>query len=1063
MSRKIFYFVLFPLLLSFNYIFAYGENPGIQVIVKNSSPTSIKIEYVFNGYNEREIKINNVEYLDLTVPGMIQLMEKGLPQLPTYRGSIVIPDLPAMNYRIISYDYTELPTKPIVPSKGHFTRDIDPNIVPYVFDRFYTLDEWYPKENIKLDEPYIVRDLRGLTVQFNPLQYNPSKQILRVIRRLEVEIFPDYSALAVNPLYRKTQTPILSSEFTPIYKNLFLNFGMGAMRYDTIPEPGRMLIVCPTNYMSTITPFVEWKQSRGLNVTVAEYPTTTGSGANAIKTYIQNMYNSPGSVTYIILVGDVSDIPTLNGQYEGAPSDPCFVKLAGNDAYPDAFISRISVQNTTSLNYVLKKLIRYEKEPDQGTNGLWYKKAAGVASNENGGTPYYDWQRMDWIRDTLLAHGFTQVDQIYAPSATQQMITNAVNDGRSLLNYIGHGSGTSWGTTGYGVTQIYQLSNGYKNPFIIDVACLNGNFTLNECMEEAWLRAGDTVNVKGAISIYGSSTNASWVPPCDMQNHAIDLLMDQSKITVGGVCFHGLMKAMDLWGGSTGEGLKLMEQYNIFGDCSLLLTFGKPLGPTISHTPLPNTENLNGPYTVNCTITPMNAPIIPSETKLFWTRTNIFSDSIVMTNTSGNNWTANIPGNGMPAVYKYYIKTKDTANRVAVVPAMAPSNYFSFTASSDTVKPVITHTAISNTPKNLWPVVVNAVVTDNIGLDSVWVKWYKNSPSYGIRQFRLNNTSGNNFSATFNSNQSEVNYNDSIFYRIYARDNSIAHNTDSTQLYSFKIINQTTVIVGTGTLTSNYPFTTYWMDGRTNILLLASEILANQGAPGNVVKVGFNVITADPAPMNGFKVKLQNTTATSLTGFVSTGWTICYDGVFTLPGTGWQYITLTTPFYWNGTDNLLIEICYNNSSYTQYSPVYATANAGKTWGQYSDLSSGDGCTQLTSGTAQTNRPNVSLVLNLVTNQERIASTIPTKFKLYQNYPNPFNPITVIKFDLPKESFVKLKIFDVLGREVKTLVNEVKLSGSYTIDFNASDLSSGVYFYRLETGNFIEVKKMLLIK
>jgi len=141
MSRKIFYLVLFPLLLSFNYIFAYGENPGIQVIVKNSSPTSIKIEYVFNGYNEREIKINNVEYLDLTVPGMIQLMEKGLPQLPTYRGSIIIPDLPAMNYRIISYDYTELPTKPIVPSKGHFTRDIDPNTVPYVFDRFYTLDD----------------------------------------------------------------------------------------------------------------------------------------------------------------------------------------------------------------------------------------------------------------------------------------------------------------------------------------------------------------------------------------------------------------------------------------------------------------------------------------------------------------------------------------------------------------------------------------------------------------------------------------------------------------------------------------------------------------------------------------------------------------------------------------------------------------------------------------------------------------------------------------------------------------------------------------------------------
>ena len=106
------------------------------------------------------------------------------------------------------------------------------------------------------------------------------------------------------------------------------------------------------------------------------------------------------------------------------------------------------------------------------------------------------------------------------PHATKIMITNALNDGRSVLNYIGHGSGTSWGTTGYDVSDIYALNNGYKNPFIIDVACLNGDFTLSECMEEAWIRAGDTANPKGAIGVYGSSTNASWVPPCVMQTHS---------------------------------------------------------------------------------------------------------------------------------------------------------------------------------------------------------------------------------------------------------------------------------------------------------------------------------------------------------------------------------------------------------------------------------------------------------------------------------------------------------------------------------------------------------------
>jgi hypothetical protein len=81
-------------------------------------------------------------------------------------------------------------------------------------------------------------------------------------------------------------------------------------------------------------------------------------------------------------------------------------------------------------------------------------------------------------------------------------------------------------------------------------------------------------NPRGAISVYGASTNASWVPPCDMQNHGIMLLTTRQKQTVGGVCFNGVMHAMDLWGGSTGEGLKLMEQYNIFGDCTMLLTFG---------------------------------------------------------------------------------------------------------------------------------------------------------------------------------------------------------------------------------------------------------------------------------------------------------------------------------------------------------------------------------------------------------------------------------------------------------------------------------------------------------
>jgi hypothetical protein len=83
--------------------------------------------------------------------------------------------------------------------------------------------------------------------------------------------------------------------------------------------------------------------------------------------------------------------------------------------------------------------------------------------------------------------------------------------------------------------------------------------------------------------------------------------------------------------------------------------------------------------------------------------------------------------------------------------------------------------------------------------------------------------------------------------------------------------------------------------------------------------------------------------------------------------------------------------------------------------------------------------------------------------LHQNYPNPFNPKTIIKYDLPQQTKVLLKIYDILGNEVITLVNETKPSGQYEVEFDGTNLSSGVYFYRIEAGEFIETKKLILLR
>ena len=94
---------------------------------------------------------------------------------------------------------------------------------------------------------------------------------------------------------------------------------------------------------------------------------------------------------------------------------------------------------------------------------------------------------------------------------------------------------------------------------------------------------------------------------------------------------------------------------------------------------------------------------------------------------------------------------------------------------------------------------------------------------------------------------------------------------------------------------------------------------------------------------------------------------------------------------------------------------------------------------------------------------QIWNELPSDYRLYQNYPNPFNPMTKIKYSIPQEGLVKLKIYDMAGREIISLVNEIKEAGSYEIVFNGNALSSGVYFYKIEVGSFKETKKMILLK
>ncbi|MBK9405671.1 MAG: T9SS type A sorting domain-containing protein [Ignavibacteria bacterium] len=104
------------------------------------------------------------------------------------------------------------------------------------------------------------------------------------------------------------------------------------------------------------------------------------------------------------------------------------------------------------------------------------------------------------------------------------------------------------------------------------------------------------------------------------------------------------------------------------------------------------------------------------------------------------------------------------------------------------------------------------------------------------------------------------------------------------------------------------------------------------------------------------------------------------------------------------------------------------------------------------------------VTDVVTEVSAVNSIVPSEYSLEQNYPNPFNPTTTINFSIPKSSIVSLKVYDALGKEVATLVNEFKNAGNYSADFTAtSNLTSGIYFYTLTSENFTSTKKLMLVK
>lgn len=535
-----------------------------------------EVIFSLQGFYLGKMTINGQLYSRIILPGHSPLTNAGYPELPKVRTNILLPQNAEVNPIVVDTRYHDIPIYAPIPSRGNITRDVDPATVPYVPNAFYITGQKYPETQFVTDETFILRDHRGLPLQFQPFIYLRAQKKLRVYTSIKVKLN------ITSDVPHSGHVPS-SPAFADIYASTFLNFSEVNPFYAAPHEPGRMIIITADAYAAAAATLAEWKNQRGLPTEVVEV-SKIGTTAESIKAFIKEKYEEPDSLTYVILVGDSDTIPTLRGAYERAHSDPLYAMVAGNDLYPDLFISRISVRSLEQAEAQVEKFIRYERDPDTGDAADWYLRAIGVASNQSGGPDkLIDWQRADELRKALEGYGYTSVAKIYDPKAKKEDLIAAINSGASIYNYIGHGSGTSWSTTDFAVSDLSKLTNGSKLPLIIDVACLNGSFVDNQTsLAEGMLRAGTKENPAGAIAMYAASTSAAWYPPTVMQSHIVkDLYVKELKYSVGSLLFGGGMKVVDDFPGS--EGKQLIEQYNIFGDASLMVRTKPPTAIKVEH------------------------------------------------------------------------------------------------------------------------------------------------------------------------------------------------------------------------------------------------------------------------------------------------------------------------------------------------------------------------------------------------------------------------------------------------------------------------------------------------
>jgi hypothetical protein len=485
------------------------ETPRVDVL--DSTAQGITLDVTVPAVIEREVQQQSTTFQRLALRGAGSTSEVGRPELPSFGRFVAIPRGGAVQIEVLA-DTTETRSGYLVypAQEPHPEQQEEPDFV--LESSAYQVDEFRPREIVEIEGPYVIRGVEVVLIRFFPVQYHAADRTLRIHTSFRVRASFSGGQGFVDQRVR-------SPYFEPLLGNTLLNY--------TQLEPPQylasglasatgcdFLIITPPSFVNQANLLADWKIRRGIDTWVRT-TAQTGSTATAIKSYIQNAYDtwSPAP-SFVLLLGDAEFIPTNyvtvhpqqppGGSYIG--TDLYYATVDGTDYFPDLSTGRISVDTASQAAYIIERMINYERNPPYAAS--FYSTIALAAYFQDDDVDTYE--DRDWVRTSeeigshLDSIGYDEIRIYYAepepwgnplyysdatplPSHLLRIsgfpwngdtaqILNWVNSGTLILNHRDHGIRWMWVIPELRLIDVLGLSNGPRLPMVFSMNCETGWF-----------------------------------------------------------------------------------------------------------------------------------------------------------------------------------------------------------------------------------------------------------------------------------------------------------------------------------------------------------------------------------------------------------------------------------------------------------------------------------------------------------------------------------------------------------------------------------------------------------